>query len=194
MPYFDPPPTGAELSAWLFPNGQPHKVPRWPRPNSNRVDSRFRLKFTNPIDDNTASRYLFFHLRDNPPGGPPAPRIGRWGWFDIEVFLDQVLLIELAPDFDNLILEIRIEPSEPLTHEPDDGIEVFVTSTIPGFGGAEMVYDWGVSGPRPWRYNVQMNSYPFTSFAENAIQPWPWFFNTFRMFGVTDCYTFPRIP
>lgn len=195
MPYFFPQPTDDEIAAWLFPNAAPHKVPGWPRPQSNRVDARFRLEFTDPVDGWTASRYLFFHFRSNPPeGGGGGPEIGLWGWFDMDTGPFSDLGTILPPDPTNLTLEITITSGDPLTHEPGPGVEVFAASSIPGIGGAEMVYDWGLNGPRPWRFNVQMNTYPATSFDESFSAPWPWFINAFRMFAVNDCYTFPRIP
>jgi len=195
MPYFDPQPTPAELTAWLFPNGQPHKVPRWPRPQTNRVNARFRLPHTAPVDGWTGSRFLFRFQRDNPPvGGGGGPRIDRWGWADVDTHPFADLRADLPPDIDTLNLTFEINSADLLDTQPGPGVFVSFSVNIPGFGGAEGFYEWGLLGPRPWRFNVQFVTYPFNFFFEQLNAPWPWFINNFRLFGVTDCYTFPRIP
>lgn len=195
MPYFDPQPTAGEITSWIFPNGDPAKVPGWPRPNSNRIDPHFRLLFGSPKDAFTASRYLFSYVRDNPGGGGGGgPPITRWGWFDLDLIPGDFLGATLPTDTDGLDLEISFFSVAAMTFRPIPGVEIQAVAQGSGPGSAQMTYQWSLAGPRPWRFNVQMDTYAPDFTKEDHFASWQWFINEFTCYGVTDCYQFLRAP
>ena len=56
MPWFDPIVERPQFLQWAFPLSLPHKVAKWPHPDSNRTNSRFRLPHTKDLLP-TASRW-----------------------------------------------------------------------------------------------------------------------------------------
>lgn len=199
MPWFDPQPTPAELAFWLLPEGQPHKVSRWPRPNSSRaLDARYRLDGTVPGGDATASNYLIKVDRSGSNDPIPFPDDIRYGHFDIPTQVPFGLTIEMVPDpFDGMIAAVNIDydPSAPIGGGPAIVATIHLETTAQPFG-FDIFYEWALSGPRPWRYDPDFETYPWSHRSHANLGDWPWVDTEVYLRAVSDCYEFrpPVVP
>lgn len=180
-----------QIDYWLLPQGQPHKISRWPTNGSLRSDTRYR-RFTNQFNFPVATRYLVhFHFEDNPPPGP-SPDIDVWFWVDINLGSGANYQGESALDPIVPRCTFTLTEEEELIPSGFPGVqlivEVFHAETT-----FSTTYQWLDDFGHPFVNPINTNDHP-PDF-ENGQPPGEEDPGRFTdVWGVSECYDFPVDP
>lgn len=190
-------PTQEELDLWMFTAQQGFpKISRWPKPNSARVDSFFRIKYVEPALIPIAGRYGFLYREDGLDWDLDAPSTNFFGGFDaFAVGEDHIRLLmgENAHGFD---VTVDIEAVESTPDALVQGVVITITMVHATFGTQTAVGEYPVteiSDRWNWVSNTDFHAPKFgwqytndPSWTIPVLEPILW--------GVPDCFVFPRLP
>jgi len=194
MPWLDFAPTAEDLAFWFMPNGAPHKVSRWPRPNTARVDCRVRLSRQLPPFENVLTRQLVRFQQWLPPGndGRPPDKVRYW-WGDYTPFAIDELRMFSDVDTDGFFFESFIISAPAMTQSGQPGVELFTFEQADNGFTAEDRNEWLLNGARPYRWNVDTEAWPAEVQDYNHFGNYPYWDETIDFWGFSDCYEFPRV-
>jgi len=196
MPWFNPTPSVAELDFWKFEkSGQLNLVSHWPKPNTIRIDPKFRLQYSTPAMIPQASRWGIFYYPAFQEYDPTDPDLNAVGWFDFEVRDINHIGVTTEENFWGFTADVNITSQEnlPLFNKP--GIRVDIALDHPNFGTLLQHGEWA-NDPNEinWRHNHNTWFWRGSGRWNTDFIPPQWPGNThIDIFGVMECYSFPRM-
>ena len=189
MPWFDPIVERPQFIQWAFPLSQPHKVAKWPHPDSNRTNSRFRLPYTKDLLP-TASRWEMNlqGIETSPPD--PVPELNRTAWVDLVYLFGSILEGVVLDDGSGFEMFMLVETFESLPTLGVSGVEIQAGVQHPTFGSYGQIEEWPA-------YGTQRAFPSFQNFAPVAPETvrfmsaeWPWPLTFISLAAVSDCFEF----
>jgi len=191
MPLINPTPVVQQQQYWINPDGQPHKISRWPKSGSLRTDCRYRRlheSFHYPL----ATRYLVNLTATNTsPPGPPTP-VDQWGWLDMDG--GSGAIYQGATDDAPFTLRCELD----ITHQqnlPASGFPGILMLAIwhNEHGSFQTNYEYRDDSPQRFQVPVNTISLPPTDRSETA-PGFQWTNRNAEVFAVSECYDFPTDP
>lgn len=193
MPWLDYTPEDIDLIYWgMHPVGVNHKVAIWPRPNSLRVDARYRMPHGHDCQA-SAQRFLIrsqFHGTVPPP--LPSP-VDLWAWIDLEVVDGGHIEASLGPQGDGIDLRMSVRSYDSLPSSGLEGVRMEIEHSIAGFGS--MLY-WEEYWTEPLAFGWNRNAENWVSGGQTQgfiVDPlWPYQILQPKFQSASECYNFPR--
>lgn len=195
MPWFVPPLTNDEESAFIQPGGPsiPHKVGRWPHPNTDRVDARFIMRHMDPLA-HTANRRLFCVSTDDTSDFLNFPHWSLFGHWDIEVIADHHLQQTVTANVHGWDLIVDFQSFDVLPFKGNPGIEVkFKTSHAASGHWHQKTFEFD-HGIMPFTWNTVAAGTLVIQSETTESPAFPYNFVKFFDWPMSDCFLFERAP
>ncbi len=193
MPWITPNPTVEKVDSWRFPGPTgTHKVSLWPRPNSARVNCRFRIKHTRPVLIPVAARYGVYFRRSLLDYDPDDVEFNGCGVYEFEVRGDHHIGLTTEQHPQGYVADINIKGLDVLPRNGGNGVQYNVILTHPTLGTLEQDEEWfQPEVAQPWRHD--MNTQVYNSSIGRVFLGVPPSWTTLvklECFAVSDCYDF----
>ncbi len=193
--FLDPAPSQAELDFWLFPDGQPHKVSRWPQFITPRSTARFMLPHQGDVAFVAGKWLVRVTLSQH---DTPRPPLTLWATFDLQPQAavnpgvgDTALQVGTVPE--RMIFSLL--PSNNVFGTGQTG--VIAEARISDLAGPPSFNYWvraawleNVTG-FPWGVNSDTVPPDLVQFETDTFNGWR--AGNMSIYGVSDCYGFPRL-
>lgn len=193
MPWFDPILTSQEESDFIEPGGSgiPHKVGRWPAPNTDRVDARYIMRHMDPLA-HTAYRRLFCVSTVDTSDFLTFPEWSLFGHWDIEVIAEDHLQQTVTANVHGWDLIVDFQSFDVLPFKGNPGIEVKFKITHDASGHwhqKTFEFDHGVM---PFTWNTIAAGTGVIQSETTESPDFPYNFVKFFDWPMSDCFLFER--
>lgn len=186
MPWFDPQPTAADSTFWRFNVDGHHRVSRWPRYDTPRIDSRYRLNGTRNL---TPSPLRWLATWRGIILGQPDDI--ETGWFDVSPVTDDHLSGNTGESPLGITFTLELKGFFELPNVGERGVELTMRLDSDLGEWYEEIWEYEMGTITDYRVPIWTDFHPptFTTAARSA--GWPYTETQPSVQGISECYDFP---